>query len=464
MHFQVVPLTGPKTLAIDSFTYANESQLPVQIGQVVTVPFGAKKIKGVIVATVFPKESKFDIKSIEQILLREEVVLLPWQVEVAKTMAKKYFTSLNKTIKLFLPTKIYSRVKEKEFTFKAEGLNLIESQFTLTTEQIKVLAKIKQSFNQKFLLHGVTGSGKTEIFLEMIAQSVQQGKTAIFLVPEISLTPQMIDRFTARFPNLVSCLHSKLTDVQREKEFWKIKQGITKVIVGSRSALFSPVTNLGIIVIDEEHDQSYQQQQNPMYDARQVAEMIRQKHDASLILASGTPSLQSYYQAQQKELVLLNLTQRISEHQVEMKIVDLKNELIKGNKSDFSDLLVSTIEKKLAKKEQVLLFLNQRGTAKTVICGDCGQVLKCPHCEISYTYHKLKDGGYLVCHLCGKAAHLPKNCPQCQGFRWNFLRSGTQQIEASVRKLFPKARVLRVDRDTTKKEADFKDFYQQIKD
>ena len=301
-----------------------------------------------------------------------------------------------------------------------------------------------------FLLHGVTGSGKTEIYLCALDQAIALGRRAIVLVPEIALTPQTIGRFSARFPGRVAVLHSKLSLGEQFDEWQRIRDGAFDVVIGSRSAVFAPQPDLGLIVIDEEHEWTYkQQEQSPRYHAREVAIKLAQLTRSAVILGSATPDLESYHRAQIGDYRLLQLPERIAQAKLpKVEIVDMRQELKQGNRSIFSRSLFQAITKALTAGEQVILFLNRRGTASFVQCRDCGFVLRCRRCDISLTYHGTQDS--LICHQCSYKMPVPRICPSCFSRRIKFLGIGTQRIAEEVAKAFPQARLLRWDRDVTR--------------
>lgn len=304
--------------------------------------------------------------------------------------------------------------------------------------------------NAVFLLHGVTGSGKTEIYLCALDQAIALGRRAIVLVPEIALTPQTIGRFSARFPGRVAVLHSKLSLGEQYDEWQRIRDGTFDVVIGSRSAVFAPQPDLGLIVIDEEHEWTYkQQEQSPRYHAREVAIKLAQLTGSAVILGSATPDLESYHRAQIGDYRLLQLPERIAQAKLpKVEIVDMRQELKQGNRSIFSRSLFQAITKALTAGEQVILFLNRRGTASFVQCRDCGFVLRCHRCDISLTYHGTQDS--LICHQCSYKMPVPRICPNCFSKRIKFLGIGTQRIAEEVAKAFPRARLLRWDRDVTR--------------
>lgn len=323
----------------------------------------------------------------------------------------------------------------------------------LTDEQHIALEAITTSMEEQtaktFLLHGITGSGKTEVYLQAIQKVLDDGKEAIMLVPEISLTPQMTERFRSRFGELVAVMHSGLSVGEKYDEWRKIQQGKVSVVVGARSAIFAPFTNIGLIILDEEHESTYKQEDSPRYHARDVAIWRSEFHKCPVILGSATPALESFARAKKGVYNLLTLKQRAL-HQAlpTVFIADMREELQKGNRSMFSEQLVEAMRIRLEKQEQMVLFLNRRGYSSFVLCRDCGTVVQCPNCDISLTYHRTTEK--LKCHYCGYEERVPQICPQCQSEHIRYFGTGTQKVEEEIYKLFPEARVLRMDVDTTK--------------
>lgn len=312
-----------------------------------------------------------------------------------------------------------------------------------------ILHSIENSKDQVFLCHGVTGSGKTEIYLQAIRRVIDLGKQAIVLVPEISLTPQMVHRFKGRFGDEVAVMHSGLSKGEKYDEWRKIREGKVKVAVGARSAVFAPFEHLGLIVIDEEHETSYKQEDNPRYHARDVAIHRGQRNGCPVVLGSATPSLESYARAGKNVYTLLTLKERFNHHPMPpVKIIDMREEMRGGNHSMFSKKLFSKITDRLEKHEQTVLFLNRRGYSTFVMCRACGTVIKCPHCDISLTYHRANH--MLKCHYCGFEMRVPETCPTCGSDSMRYFGSGTQKVEAELNRLLPEARVIRMDVDTTR--------------
>jgi primosomal protein N' (replication factor Y) len=324
----------------------------------------------------------------------------------------------------------------------------------LTPEQQEAFGEIVSFVETKeyktFLLHGVTGSGKTEVYLQTISYAINKGREAIVLVPEISLTPQMVERFKGRFGEQVAVIHSRLSAGERYDEWKKIRQGKVKVAIGARSALFSPFQNLGIIIVDEEHESSYKQEENPKYHARDVAIFRGQYHQAPVILGSATPTLESYARAQKGVYQLISLEERVQGRPLpKVEIIDMRTELHEGNRSMFSRALYEKITTCLERKEQMVLFLNRRGFSTFVMCRDCGFVQQCPHCDISLTYHKVTQSHR--CHYCGYSEKQVQQCPECESEHIRFFGTGTQKVEEELHKHFPGIRVVRMDVDTTQK-------------
>ncbi|MBQ0140309.1 MAG: primosomal protein N' [Kurthia sp.] len=323
----------------------------------------------------------------------------------------------------------------------------------MTDEQSVALNVIVEAMDARqpttFLLHGVTGSGKTEVYLQAIQNALNEGKESVVLVPEISLTPMMTERFRARFGELVAVMHSGLSQGEKYDEWRKIQRGEVKVVVGARSAIFAPFTNVGLIILDEEHESTYKQEDTPRYHARDVAIWRGQYYNCPVILGSATPSLESFARAQKGVYQLLQLKQRAKNQQLpEVKVVDMRDELHKGNRSMFSIDLAEAIKVRLERKEQMVLFLNRRGFSSFVLCRDCGTVVQCQNCDISLTYHRSSEK--LKCHYCGYEESVPTECPECKSDHIRFFGTGTQKIESEIYKVFPEARVIRMDVDTTR--------------
>ena len=331
----------------------------------------------------------------------------------------------------------------------------------LTEEQKQAILKIKNTNKNGILLKGVTGSGKTEIYMNLVEKALNRGQGAIVLVPEIALTPQMIERFKGRFGEDVALFHSRLSDGEKFDEWYRIKSGRCRLVVGARSALFLPVNNLGLIIIDEEHEGSYKSEHNPKYNTKEVAQFISVIKGCKYILGSATPSIESFADALVSKIELIELNNRVDNKPLPiMEIVDMREELKVKNLSMFSRKLYKEIKDALEKKEQIILFLNRRGFSTFISCRSCGYVFKCDKCDIAMTYHK---NGYLVCHYCGKTEKQVKICPKCKSKYVKFFGAGTEKVENEVRKYFKDARILRMDADTTRTKDSYEKIYNTFK-
>jgi primosomal protein N'' len=326
-----------------------------------------------------------------------------------------------------------------------------------TSEQKAAIRTICEEYTQgirsTYLLHGITGSGKTEVYMEAIESVIAKKRQVIVLIPEISLTYQTVRRFYQRFGNRISIMNSRLSQGERYDQTMRAKRGEIDIMIGPRSALFTPFSNLGLIIIDEEHEASYKSEQMPRYHAREVAIYRAQMESASVILGSATPSIEAYAKGQSGEYKLLKLANRVGNQTLpQTYIVDLMGEMRKGNRSMFSEQLMEMLRGRLAKREQVILFINRRGYAGFISCRACGYVVKCPHCDVSLTEHR---NGKLLCHYCGYDTRILKHCPTCNSKHIGGMKVGTQQIETLLHKEFPEARVLRMDKDTTTRKHDY---------
>ncbi|MBC2329858.1 primosomal protein N' [Listeria swaminathanii] len=371
--------------------------------------------------------------------------------EITAVDLKKQAETTDTTIKkladlglLTIQEKIISRDPYENHQFeKSESLQLLPDQQTACE---KINAAKEQ---ETFLIHGVTGSGKTEIYLQTIEAKLKEGKEAIVLVPEISLTPQMVERFKSRFGSEVAVLHSALSSGEKYDEWRKIERKEARVVVGARSAVFAPFENLGIIIIDEEHEASYKQEDNPRYHARDVAIWRATKYQCPVVLGSATPSLESFARAKKGVYTLIELPSRVNDRAMpEVNVVDMREELRKENRTEFSTELLEKIKDRITKKEQTVLMLNRRGYSSFVMCRDCGYVVECPNCDISLTYHQ--SSNQMKCHYCGHEERVPQKCPSCEGEHIRYFGTGTQKVEESLTKLIPEARVIRMDVDTTR--------------
>ncbi|MCC5894984.1 MAG: primosomal protein N' [Alkalibacterium sp.] len=350
----------------------------------------------------------------------------------------------------------WCEIEEKEVLRDPfESISFEETQpLKLTSDQLIAFESINKSVqadeHKVFLLKGVTGSGKTEVYLQTISEVIDKAQGALMLVPEIALTPQMVERFKSRFGEQVAVLHSGLSDGEKYDEWRKIEREEAKVVVGARSSIFAPLKNIGLIIIDEEHETTYKQEEFPKYHARDVAIWRGHYHDCPVILGSATPSLESRARASKGVYTLLELTERANNASMpEVRVVDMREEARNGNRSTFSTTLKEELVKRIEKNEQSVLLLNRRGYSSFVMCRDCGYVLGCPNCDISQTLHM--DTKKMKCHYCGHEENIPHTCPACQSHSIRYYGTGTQKVEEELQELIPEARIIRMDVDTTRK-------------
>ncbi|AIO18750.1 Primosomal protein N' [Candidatus Izimaplasma bacterium HR1] len=381
---------------------------------------------------------------------KQVVQLLEGTEVIPKLELMKNLNLSNSTIKTLVDKGVIEELSEETYREVESIYAINDKQVTLNDEQEICLNDLKNSLNKNevFLLHGITGSGKTEIYLNIIEEVVKQCKEAIMLVPEISLTPMMVSRFKGRFNDNVALLHSRLSVGEKYDEWRKIRRKEVQVVVGARSAIFAPFENLGVIIIDEEHTDSYKQETTPNYHAKDVALLRSKYYNIPIVLGSATPSIDSYYKALNNEYKLLEIKKRANRTTLpEVFIEDMRFEFQGGNRSIFSRRLQTLIEDRLEKKEQIILLLNRRGHSTFVMCRTCGEVIMCPNCDISLTYHdKTKK---LKCHYCGHEEPNPTMCPLCHSTHIRFMGIGTEKVEEFTKKAFPNARITRMDSDTT---------------
>ena len=358
---------------------------------------------------------------------------------------KKDLTSISvSSVNTLINKGILLEEEREVFRYKIEKNE--NKTFSLNKSQEEVFLKVKEAINSfnVFLLHGITGSGKTNVYMKLIEEVINNGKVAIFLVPEISLTPQIINRFTSYFDR-IAVLHSRLSDSEKYDEWRKINEGKVDIVIGARSAVFAPLNNVGIIIVDEEHSQSYKQENTPRYNAKDIAKQRCIYHNCPLVLGSATPTMESYSLALKGSYTLLELSNRYNGKDPVIQIIDMNKEFRKTN-DYFSTTLIEEIKSTISKGEQVILFLNKRGYSSVVTCKNCGYVEKCPNCDISLTYHK--SSNMLRCHYCGYAMRKEKYCKSC-GEELKEYGLGTEKVEEALSELIPEAKIIRMDVDTT---------------
>ena len=435
------------------FNYSIPDNMQVQVGMRVKVPFGSrsKPIDGYVIDISNDCEIPHSkIKAIHS--LYEPYPLFSAQLlSLAYWMKDKYYTTLANCLNCILPPGLSSKPWEAlPPKPSARGLDPLTPSLTLEQEMVvaDIVGKLETNIPQTVLIHGVTGSGKTEVYMQTIAKVLEMGKQAIVLVPEIALTPQTVAAFTKRFGDMAAVTHSRMTAKERLNQWHRARIGEVRLMIGPRSAVFTPFDNLGIIIIDEEHEHSYRSENTPKFDARQVAEERCRLSSSLLVMGSATPSLESYHRAETGQISLLNMSQRVNGMFPKVNIIDMRKELAAGNASifgrEFQDEMASTLEQ----KQQVILFLNRRGHSSFMSCRRCGYVMGCDNCRVNLTYHAADER--LLCHYCGRATAIPKICPSCESPFMRYFGVGTQKIEEEVTRLFPKATALRMDMDTTK--------------
>lgn len=441
-YYEVAPLKyiGSDT---DVLTYCSPED--IDRGMLVLVSLRGKKVYGIVLRTV--DKPRFNTKEIIEILYDKPVLSNDYLL-LANWIQEYYLASLPSVFSALLPSGFNK--KRRVIAPTDAETKITEKHKNLTADQTKVFDDIQRDLgNKPQLLFGVTGSGKTEIYLQLIAEQLKQNRGAIVLVPEISLTPQALERYSARFGDRVIVMHSYLKETERFAAWKQVFDGEKDIVIGSRSALFAPVKNLGIIIIDEVHETSYKQDQNPRYEATKVAEKMRELMGCGLVFGTATPSVEMFHRAKSGELGLHTLNKRIvQEVMPEIEIVDMRHEFQYGNKSIFSEKLQAEIRSTIAAKGQIILFINRRGMSTFVSCRDCGYVAKCPNCDIPLTFHY--DDMALTCHHCGHTETPAVQCPKCQSMAIRYFGSGTQKVEQEIHKLFGDVRVARMDKDTTK--------------
>ncbi len=442
-------------------TYGLPEAIQPPLGQFVRVPFRGKTVQGIVTGFVSTLPEGLTAEAIKPIGELLPLRLPEAQVKLAHFLAEFYHTSLTKTLRLMVPKRIWEgKLPDVAAAPSVSAPTPLAPTLTLTPAQEAAWNEIQKS-PKPVLLHGVTGSGKTELYLRAILEAVNAGKQALLLLPEIALTPQVFHYFEALFGHAITVIHSRLTDKQKAEAWERVRTGQARLVLGSRSAVFAPFAALGLIVMDEEHEWTYKQESAPYYETHRVVEKMSELHGARLILGSATPRLESYFKSQRGDYTLVTLSERI--HQAEfppITVVDLREEFKKKNFSIFSLRLQKKITERLERHEQIILFVNQRGIARAVVCRDCGYTEECPHCAISLKYHRPLGEPQMVCHYCGFVKAPPRVCPACQSPYIKYIGVGTERVEEEVRRLYPAARVIRADKDTTAGKEGFEPIYQ----
>lgn len=432
------------------------------VGCRVIAPIRGRGVKGVVVAETSTLNGNYT-----PLLIQKRIDLEPIcgeaEFKLASWISDYYHTSFGEALFASLPAGTPSKKDKKVSPIKIKQ----KPYLTLNDEQEyalnEIITGIDQKENNTFLIHGVTGSGKTEVYMRAIKHVIEMGKEAIVILPEISLTPQTIKRFAERFEGHIAILHSKLSPNQKYRYWQMIRKGEIQIIVGARSAIFSPTPNLGIIVVDEEHETSYKSSESPRYNARQIAFYRAERERATLILGSATPSVETYYHAKNNNKIkLLSLNKRASNINMPyVNIIDMKKAKRSNMFSMMSEDLVAAMNTTLDKKEQIILLLNRKGYSNYVSCSHCNRVLECPHCSVSLTYHKSRD--IVMCHYCGYTQHTEERCSECNIGTLKKLGVGTERVEENLKLIFPNANIYRVDQESVKTVGSYETIFDDFK-
>lgn len=448
---------------LENLTYLQNDSFTVARGDVVTVPLGNRKTLGVVVQTeeITPAFTLKSVSSINEELPRLSEAHLKW----LEWIAEYYIYPLGKVVQLCFPP--LSKAKQQRKSQRPPVVPILEKtkQHALNQEQLSCVENINLEKFSTHLIHGVTGSGKTEIYLELFEKVLKKNKKGIFLLPEISLTPQLIQRFVERFGDKIAVLHSQLTDRERTTQWWDMVEGRKEILIGARSALFCPIDNVGLIVVDEEHESSFKQDEQLKYNGRDCSVMLGLFHNCPVILGSATPSIESWKNAADKKYILHQIKNRVSNRPLpSIEVVDLRAEKDLQSKhiekpTWLSEKLYLEIIKTLEKNEQVALLLNRRGVAQTVFCPDCGHTVECPNCDISLTLHA---NTHLVCHYCNYHQNFKVKCPDCATGELIQLGLGTEKVENDLKQLFPSKNIARADRDEIQSRIEMEDLIKKM--
>jgi primosomal protein N' (replication factor Y) len=438
----------------ETYTYSVPEGVDVVPGHRVTVPFGRRSTYGFVVSLT-TEEPGVEVKPIAT--AGSDPLLLPHQVELARLVADHYWLPLIECLRAMLPPRVRMtgtsgsqastrQKRHSRLVDLATGPASPSEPPVLTGEQRSALDVIGS--NQLTLLHGVIASGKTEVYLAAAERALAEGLRVLLLVPDISLTPQLVQRVRARLNAPIAVLHSQLTELERAQQWWRTRRGEAQVVLGSRSAVFAPIPHLGLICLDEEGSAAYKQDRTPRYEAGWVARRLAEVTGARLVAGSATPSVVTYHDAAKGDLALAKMTRRVRGRDAEVELIDMRDEAAQGNRQPLSKRLVDVIGKTLSNEEQVILYLNRRGMSTFVLCRDCGKSVQCLGCSVALVQHAEIDG--LVCHYCGYSRAMPVVCDHCGSWNIKGLGMGTQRLETMVKKLWPQARVLRLDSDSAR--------------
>ena len=432
------------------FTYSFDPTIfSIEVGMRIVVPFAHKDITAFVFEVVpVIEETTYAIKDVIKVIDKEPLFTQP-HIDLATWMSKFYFCSEGEAISAMIPSNKREKDLDESFGSDYESIEIAESQ--LSDEQKSAIHSIYTSEEALHYVYGVTGSGKTEVFFNVAYQTIALGKQVIYLVPEITLTYQLVTYLSTRFHNRVAILHSKMSGSQRLKEWKRIQKGEVDIVIGARSAIFAPFNSIGLIIIDEEHEQTYKAGNTPRYHARQVAQKIASQHNAKIVMGSATPSLEAWAMMNEGQIVKHTLAKRVSGGYLPtIQVVDMLQE-----KEMISRLLYRSMKETIEKKRQVILFLNRRGFSYFFHCNSCGYEMNCPHCSVSLTFHKSEHA--MVCHYCNYRTKPIDVCPSCNSVDVGYAGFGTQMVEQEIRKKFPHAILSRIDADISKKKGEVKD-------
>ena len=454
MLYAEVAVEAGRSLDRETYTYQVPDGMDVVPGHRVTIPFGRRTSYGFVVS-LGTEDPGVETKAIAT--AGSDPLLLPHQVALARLVADHYWVPLIECLRAMLPPRVRKTGssgsgpsgRQRRHSRLLDLANLAGGEAgsaNLTAEQAAALEVI--ATNQLTLLHGVIASGKTEVYLAAAEQALAGGLRVLLLVPDISLTPQLVERVRARLKAPIAVLHSQLTELERAQQWWRTRRGEAQVILGSRSAVFAPVPRLGLICLDEEGSASYKQDRTPRYETGWVARHLAAVTGARLVAGSATPSIVTYHDARRGDLALAKLTRRVRGHDAEVELVDMRDEAAAGNRQPLSRRLLEVVSRTLENEEQVILYLNRRGMATFVLCRDCGRSVQCLGCSVALVQHAEIDG--LVCHYCGYSRAMPTVCDHCGSRNIRGMGMGTQRLETMVKKLWPQARVLRLDSDAAR--------------
>ena len=451
MLYAEVAVEAARSLDRETYTYSVPEALEVVPGHRVTVPFGRRSATGYVVS-IGTEPPDVEVKDVER--ADTEALFLPHQVELAKIVAGHYWVPVIECLLAMLPPRVRGGGGGGESLRQRRHSRLLEIARNvarepgpeLTPDQQAAVAAVARG--RATLLHRVAASGKTEVYLAAAEAAVDAGSRVLILVPEISLTPQLVERFARRAGCPIAVLHSRLTALERAQQWWRVRRGEAALVIGSRSAVFAPIPRLGLICLDEEGSPAYKQDRTPRYEAGWVARRLARLTGARLILGSATPSVATYHEAESGRLALSTLPRRVVGKGAAIELVDMRDEVAEGNRQPVSRRLFQVVERALGDEEQVILFLNRRGLATFILCRECGRSVQCPQCSVAMVQHPEMAG--LSCHYCGATRPLPAVCPYCGSRHIRGLGVGTQRLEGIARRLWPGSRVLRLDSDSAR--------------